>query len=124
MLIDSHCHLDKLDVSHYAGGMSELLLQTQADGITEILCVNVDTERFSDTLTLIANYDFVHASAGVHPLNIEASLNIDLLHQQAAHNKVIAVGETGLDYFYFYTQFPPTPLYSFARFLKKTFLFV
>ncbi len=100
MLIDSHCHLDKLDTSHYAGGLTELISSTQAAGVAEMLCIGVNTQQFPNMLTLIQDYDFIHASAGVHPLGIKGEVDYSLLAQQAAHDKVIAVGETGLDYHY------------------------
>lgn len=100
MLIDSHCHLDKLDVSHYAGGLDELITHTQAAGVEEMLCIGVNTEQFPAMLQKINAYEFIHASAGVHPLGLQDNTDWKLLAQQAAMNKVIAVGETGLDYHY------------------------
>ena len=100
MLIDSHCHLDKLDAGHYAGGLDELITTTHAAGVTEMLCIGVDTEQFSLMLKQVEAYDFIHVSAGIHPLGIKAAPNWALLAQQAAMEKVIAVGETGLDYHY------------------------
>jgi len=100
MLIDSHCHLDKLDVSHYAGGLDELITTTHAAGVTEMLCIGVSTQQFPNMLAQVQDYDFIHASAGVHPLGVKADTDWGLLAQQAALDKVIAVGETGLDYHY------------------------
>lgn len=100
MLIDSHCHLDKLDTSHYTGGLAELVSATQAAGVSEMLCIGVNTMQFPNMLSLIEGYDFIHASAGVHPLGIKGEVDWQLLAQQAAEDKVIAVGETGLDYHY------------------------
>ena len=100
MLIDSHCHLDKLDVNHYAGGLDELITTTHAAGVAEMLCIGVDTEQFPLMLKQVEAYDFIHVSAGIHPLGLKANPNWTLLAQQAAMTKVIAVGETGLDYHY------------------------
>jgi TatD DNase family protein len=100
MFIDSHCHLDKLDVSHYANGLDELIDTTYKAGITEMLCIGVDTEQFPQMLKQISAYDFIHASAGIHPLGVKDASDFALLAQQAAMEKVIAVGETGLDYHY------------------------
>ena len=100
MLIDSHCHLDKLDVSHYAGGLDELITTTHAAGVTEMLCIGVNTQQFPKMLAQVEDYDFIHASAGVHPLGVKADTDWGLLAEQAALDKVIAVGETGLDYHY------------------------
>lgn len=100
MLIDSHCHLDKLDVSHYAGGLDELITTTHAAGVTEMLCIGVNTQQFPLMLAQVQDYEFIHASAGVHPLGVKADTDWVLLAEQAALDKVIAVGETGLDYHY------------------------
>lgn len=100
MIIDSHCHLDKLDTSHYPDGLAGLIAAAQADGISQMLCIGVDTDQFEPMMSQIKDYDFIHASAGLHPLSVKSLDNFDLLEQQAKHPKVVAVGETGLDYFY------------------------
>ena len=117
MLIDSHCHLDKLDTSHYENGFAGLVEATQAAGIDEMLCIGVNTEAFPKMLSLIEDYSFIHASAGIHPLGIDApkqGINWSLLAQQAAHSRVIAVGETGLDYHY-QPETKPTQQHAFIE---------
>jgi TatD DNase family protein len=100
MIIDSHCHLDKLDTSHYADGLAGLIAAAQADGISQMLCIGVDTDQFEPMMSQIKEYDFIHASAGLHPLGVKDLDCLNLLEQQAQHDKVVAIGETGLDYFY------------------------
>ena len=100
MIIDSHCHLDKLNTSHYPDGLDGLICAAQADGISQMLCIGVDTDQFEPMMSQIKDYDFIHASAGLHPLSVKSLDNFGLLEQQAKHPKVVAVGETGLDYFY------------------------
>jgi TatD DNase family protein len=100
MITDSHCHLDKLDVSHYANGFPDLIEAAKAQEISQMLCIGVDTEQFDGMMDLIKDYDFIHASAGLHPLGVKSLDTLALLEQQALHQKVVAVGETGLDYFY------------------------
>ncbi|MFT7177868.1 MAG: TatD DNase family protein [Oceanospirillaceae bacterium] len=100
MIIDSHCHLDKLDTSHYPDGLAGLIAAAQAGGISQMLCIGVDTDQFDPMMSQIKDYDFIHASAGLHPLSVKSLDNFSLLEQQASHDKVVAVGETGLDYFY------------------------
>ncbi len=100
MIIDSHCHLDKLDTSHYPDGLAGLITAAQADGISQMLCIGVDTQQFAPMMAQIEPYDFIHASAGLHPLGVKELSSLALLEQQARHKKVVAIGETGLDYFY------------------------
>ena len=100
MIIDSHCHLDKLDTSHYADGLAGLIAAAQAEGVSQMLCIGVDTQQFAPMMVQIEPYDFIHASAGLHPLGVKELTSLELLEQQARHPKVVAVGETGLDYFY------------------------
>lgn len=100
MIIDSHCHLDKLDTSHYTNGFAGLIAAAQANDVSQMLCISVDTEQFEPMMAQIKAYDFIHASAGLHPLGVKSLDCLDLLEQQAKHTKVVAIGETGLDYFY------------------------
>jgi len=100
VIIDSHCHLDKLDTSHYPDGLSGLIAAAQAEGISQMLCIGVDTQQFAPMMAQIEPYDFIHASAGLHPLGVKELSCLALLEQQARHKKVVAIGETGLDYFY------------------------
>ncbi len=100
MIIDSHCHLDKLDTSHYPNGLAGLISAAQADGISQMLSIGVDTDQFEPMMSQIKDYDFIHASAGLHPLGVKSLDSLKLLEQQAKHDKVVAIGETGLDYFY------------------------
>ena len=100
MIIDSHCHLDKLDTSHYTDGFAGLIAAAQANDVSQMLCISVDTEKFDPMMAQIAAYDFIHASAGLHPLSVEHLDCLSLLELQAQHPKVVAIGETGLDYFY------------------------
>ena len=46
MIIDSHCHLDKLDTSHYTDGFAGLIAAAQANDVSQMLCISVDTEKF------------------------------------------------------------------------------
>jgi TatD DNase family protein len=100
VIIDSHCHLDKLDTSHYPDGLAGLIAAAQVQGISQMLCIGVDTQQFAPMMAQIEPYEFIHASAGLHPLGVKELSSLALLEQQARHKKVVAIGETGLDYFY------------------------
>ena len=99
-LIDSHCHLDRLEIA--AGQtLAGLLDQARARGVKHFLNIGVERESFSAVLTIAEQNDDVSCSVGVHPLyeGIHQS-NIDWMREAAKHPKVVAIGETGLDYHY------------------------
>lgn len=100
MFVDSHCHLDRLDLTAYNNALSLALKAAVDAGVDHILCVSVDLDNIEK---IIATTEFpgVFASVGVHPLETDTFLNdTAMLDKLTAHPKVIAVGETGLDYHY------------------------
>lgn len=100
MLIDTHCHLDKLDLTPYENNADELINAAYDAGVKQILNISVELADM-ETILSFTEREGVFASAGVHPLYEKGLLHDDtLLTQQAAHPKVVAIGETGLDYFY------------------------
>ncbi|MFB9885133.1 TatD family hydrolase [Balneatrix alpica] len=98
-LVDSHCHLDRLDLSQRPGGVDEVLAAARARQVKRFLCVGVDLESFAQVRHLAEQHEDVYASVGVHPLH-PAQLDEQLLRQYADHHKVVALGEMGLDYYY------------------------
>lgn len=100
MLIDSHCHLDRLDLSLYDGKLANVLKNASDNDVDEMLCVSVNLASFPTMLDMIKPYPQIHASCGQHPLYQEDVLAIDVLRRLAADPKVVAIGETGLDNFY------------------------
>ncbi|TBR42207.1 TatD family deoxyribonuclease [Marinomonas agarivorans] len=100
MLIDTHCHLDKLDLTPYGNNIDQLINAACDVGVKQILNISVELSHSSDILSFTQR-DGIFASIGVHPLYNEGLLETeDELIKQAAHPKVVAIGETGLDYFY------------------------
>lgn len=100
MFVDSHCHLNMLDLSPFQDDLQQVLNQAHENQVEHILSVAV-TLTDHPTLTEIAQkFKNVSISAGVHP-NEQAEQLIDqvALQQACSHPKVIAVGETGLDYY-------------------------
>lgn len=97
MFIDSHCHLDFPDLVKDIDG---LLANMRANEVTHALCVSVQLETFPQVLDLAVQHDNLYASAGVHPdYELETEPTQAELVRLAQHPKVIAIGETGLDYY-------------------------
>ncbi len=100
MLVDSHCHLDRLDLTPYDGKLEGALQNAREHGVGHMLCVCIDLEHLEDVLTPARQYDFVTASVGVHPNEHEGEEpDCDRLVALAQDEQVVAIGETGLDYF-------------------------
>jgi TatD DNase family protein len=97
MFVDSHCHLNFPELSQNIQAVRQLM---QNENIGHALCVSVTLDKFPEVLSLAEQYENFYASVGVHPdyENIQEP-TIDELVKLANHPKVIAIGETGLDYF-------------------------
>lgn len=98
-LVDSHCHLDLLDLSAYDGNLFALLQQAQKNGVQHILNVSITLADFPTVLKTAEAYPFVSASVGLHPNEQSEEATQEQLVEFGKHKKVIAIGETGLDYF-------------------------
>ena len=84
----------------YEGGAAAVVQSALANGVGHMLCVAIDLETLTPILDLAETYPFVTASAGVHPNTVlDAEIQVDELLHAARHPDVIAIGETGLDYF-------------------------
>src|SRR6185312_7582453 len=93
MLVDSHCHLDRLD-------LNAALAEAKIHNIGHILCVCIDLENFPKVLAIAEQYPHISASVGVHPTEIiPTEPTTNELIKLGSHAKVVAVGETGLDYY-------------------------
>ena len=100
MLVDSHCHLDRLDLTPFGGSMDAVLEAAQAQGVGHLLCVSIDMESYPAVHALAQRYAQVSASVGVHPAHREGrEPDVGELVRLAADGEVVAIGETGLDYF-------------------------
>ena len=100
MLIDSHCHLDRLDLTAHGDSLDAALDAARAAGVGHFLCIGVSADNAATVKTLAERYVDVDCSVGVHPLDLEpgAEPALDWLLTELAHPKVVAIGETGLDY--------------------------
>ena len=100
MFIDSHCHLDRLKLEDFGDNLDNVLTNAKAAKVSELLCVSVTLKDFPDMVASTQHFDNVWYSCGVHPLNQEDMVDSQELERLAQTKRVIAVGETGLDYFY------------------------
>lgn len=97
MYIDSHCHIY---FESFAERLDEILASMQAHQVTHALCACVDLETLPAVLALAETYPNVFASVGVHPDHEQArEPGLAELVELARHPKVVAIGETGLDYY-------------------------
>ena len=100
-IIDSHCHLDALDYENLHQNIDEVIEKAKARDVKHLLTIGVTLSRFEKQRDTLAHRDDVSLACGVHPLDLEDEpFNYDRLLQLAAHPKVVAVGEIGLDYYY------------------------
>lgn len=98
MLVDSHCHLDLPD---FADDFSQVLLRMQENEVAWAMCIGVSLEDFPRVLALAEAHPQLLASVGVHPESTDArEPTVAELVGLAQHPKVIAIGETGLDYYW------------------------
>jgi TatD DNase family protein len=101
MFIDSHCHLDRIDLKPYNDDFATFVEQARSQQILHMLCIAIDLESYPDMLALVEPYEDISLSVGVHPNVTEGrEPTVDELMQLASHPKIIAIGETGLDYFH------------------------
>ncbi|MFC3095801.1 YchF/TatD family DNA exonuclease [Alteromonas sediminis] len=98
MFVDSHCHLDRLDPN--SGSVDEALKFAQSRGVKHFLCVAVSVKEFDAMMDVVSAYDNVSVSCGVHPLHQEDACSRQVLLEKASDQRVVAIGETGLDYYY------------------------
>jgi len=99
-LVDSHCHLNRLDLSKHNDSLEEALQQARDNGVAEMLCVGINMESMEAMLVLVEAHDGIYASVGVHPNEHEGhDPSLEELLALAQRPKVVAIGETGLDYF-------------------------
>jgi TatD DNase family protein len=95
--IDSHCHINFPEL---VANIGDVLAQMRQNDVVSALCVSVNLTDFPQVLALAEKYPHIYASVGVHPdyEDVEEP-DVARLVTLAQHSKIIAIGETGLDYF-------------------------
>ncbi len=100
-IVDSHCHLDRVDLSAFGGSVECMLAHAKELSVTQFLCVCIDLEHFDEVLSFAKNHLQIYGSVGVHPCELEGKdPSVEELLALAEHDRIIAIGETGLDYFH------------------------
>ncbi|MGR8919650.1 MAG: TatD family hydrolase [Gammaproteobacteria bacterium] len=98
-LVDSHCHLPL--IADTPEGLGDVVRRAGEAGVSHMLCVGVDLESFDGVASAAARFDNVSASVGVHPNTDESNAepSVAELVRLGADDAIVAIGETGLDYF-------------------------
>lgn len=101
MYFDSHCHLDRIDLDDFDNDFNQLLKTIEQNDVTRMLCIGVNLESFDAMHQCISAHQHIFCTAGVHPdYEKVREPSVEELCKLAEHDKVVAIGETGLDYFH------------------------
>ncbi len=92
-MIDTHAHLDALDDPATA------VARAREAGVTRIITIGTDPTSWAKTLPIVEEHDGVYGVVGLHPHEATPDFDVDGLERLLAHPKIVAVGETGLDYY-------------------------
>ncbi len=99
-IVDSHCHIDRVDLEEFGGSVESMLSHAKELSVNQFLCVCIDLEHFDQVHNLALQHSNIYASVGVHPTEvISKEPSVDKLLELSSSDRVIAIGETGLDYF-------------------------
>ncbi|MEE8405240.1 MAG: TatD family hydrolase [candidate division Zixibacteria bacterium] len=113
-MIDSHCHLY---IKNSPEQQDQLIKEAAADGISKIINIGIDIETSEVSIDLAEKYNSLYSTVGIHPHDAKKlnEQSIEKLRQLADHQKVVAIGEIGLD---FYRNLSPRPV-QYAAFEKQ-----
>jgi len=99
-IVDSHCHIDRVDLEAFGGSVESMLSHAKELSVNQFLCVCIDLEHFDQVHNLALQHSNIYASVGVHPTElISQEPSVEKLLELSSSDRVIAIGETGLDYF-------------------------
>lgn len=100
MLVDSHCHLHMLDLKALGGDLDSVITLAAEQGVQQMLCVGTTLEDVPEILAIAKQYKQIFASIGLHPNEVVTKEpSVEQLLLLASSHSVIAIGETGLDYY-------------------------
>jgi len=103
MIIDSHCHLD---YEPLINNIDQVLLNAKNNDITNLLTIGTSLESSKKVLDIVNKYSNVYGAIGIHPNSASGNLGKldEILSLKKKNKKIIAFGETGLDYFYKHSE--------------------
>ena len=99
MFFDSHAHLND---ERFDEDRDALISSFNQNGICNVVNIGADLKTSRESIELAEKYDFIYAAVGVHPHDVEdmTDADLDTLSDMSKHEKVVAIGEIGLDYYY------------------------
>ncbi len=102
-LIDSHAHLTFKEL---AGSLDSVLKRSIAAGVTQCITIGTDAEHNAKVISTIDKYKNLFGSVGIHPhyASDVSQADIDQVSRLAKHPKIVAIGETGLDFHYDFSK--------------------
>ena len=97
-LIDTHTHLN---APQFDEDRAAVIQRARNTGVSQFICVGATSSSISTqkAVEIAEEYPFVYATAGVHPNDAAEPYDFDLIIRLASHPKVVAIGETGLDFY-------------------------
>ncbi|ALD15298.1 DNAse [Buchnera aphidicola (Aphis glycines)] len=102
-LVDSHCHLDQLNYHSLHKNIEDMLKKSNQSHVKKFLTVSTSINNFYKIKKLFDKYNSIFYSCGVHPIYCQKEIqNFNKLESLSKEKRVIALGETGLDYYYSY----------------------
>jgi TatD DNase family protein len=100
MLIDSHCHLDRIDLKPYQNDFASFMQEAESCQIEHLLCIAIDLEAFPAMQSLVSDYSQISLTIGVHPNERKGKEpTTEELILLGGNPKIIGIGETGLDFY-------------------------
>lgn len=96
-IIDTHAHFNDPKFDEYR---DELLTALPTLGVDKIINCGCSDETSLDCIALAEKYPHIYAAVGYHPCSVEGNINIEAIEKMLSHEKVVAVGEIGLDYYW------------------------
>ncbi|MFU2078630.1 TatD family hydrolase [Avibacterium endocarditidis] len=100
-IVDSHCHLDALDYENLHQNVADVVQKANQRGVQHLLAVGVTLKRFEQMYDTLKPFSEISLACGVHPLDLDDEpFDAERLLKLAQDDKVIAIGEMGLDYYY------------------------
>lgn len=99
MLVDSHCHLDFPD---FEEDLDDIIARAKSAGVGRMVTICTRVKEFDPILSIAERFNEVYCSVGTHPNNAdeETDITYENIIEYTNHNKVVAIGEAGLDYYY------------------------